>query len=301
LEVSTCNMEEGSLRCDANLSLRPKGAKELGTKIELKNMNSFKGVRAALEYEVKRQGEVLGSGEQVIQETRLWDESKEKTFPLRTKEEAQDYRYFPEPDLVPFTIEKSAIEEIRSQLPELPDQKIKRFVKDYGLSEYDSSVLVAEKRVADFFEKCVKSYDKPKTIANWIMGDMAYYANQKNTTQDQLGITPASLTELASLVEDGTISGKIAKEVLSLMVETKKSAKEIVEEKGLVQIKDTGALEKIAEEVLKENKQAVDDFAKGKEQSVKFLIGKLMAKTKGKANPKVANEIIIKKLKEKVK
>lgn len=298
LEISTCNMEEGSLRCDANLSLRPKGAKELGTKTEVKNMNSFKAVKAALEYEVKRQTDALGLGQKIVQETRLWDEAKQKTFSLRSKEEAQDYRYFPEPDLVPFSIDKSVVEEIRASLPELPAQRKKRFSRDYGLSEYDSSNLVAEKGVANYFEESVKLYNKPKVLANWIIGDLAYCANQKNTSQDKLGLSTKDLTGLIALVDDGTITAKTAKEILPSMIETKKSARQIVEEKGLAQIKDTKALQKAAEEVLSENKQAVEDFAKGKEQALKFLIGKFMAKTKGKASPELANEIILNKLKQ---
>lgn len=299
LDVSTCNMEEGSLRCDANLSLRPVGEKKLGTKIELKNMNSFKGVKNALAYEVKRQAEALDKNEKMVQETRLWDEQRGVTVSMRTKEEAHDYRYFPEPDLVPFYVDKDFVEKVKKEMPELPQQKIERFTKEYGLSAYDAGLLAQSRHVAGYFEECAEILNDSKAIANWLNSDLAAYANAQNKRADELGLSPKNLAGMIKLIKDNTISGKIAKEILPEMIKTKKSAAEIVRTKGLAQISDAQSLEKLADEVLAENEKTVQDYASGKETAVTFLVGKFMQKTKGKANPGLANEILKKKLKEK--
>ncbi len=297
IDVSDCNMEEGSLRCDANISIRKPGVKELGVKAEIKNMNSFKAVKAALEYEYDRQVEVLDSGGRIIQETRLYDPVKNVTESMRSKEEAHDYRYFPEPDLVPFDFEEALLKTIEKDIPELPEPRKKRFVSEYKLSPYDAAVMVSEKAIADYFEKAVSLYKKPKIIANWLMGDISAYMREHSLMIDNLSLKTEHLTGMLKMIDDGVISGKIAKSLLIEMIKTQKDAPSLVKEKGLEQISDEGAIEKAVDEVISENQKIVSDFKGGKENAVMALMGKVMAKTKGKANPKKVNEILKKKLK----
>ena len=296
LEVSDCNMEEGSLRCDANISVRTRGTKALGVKIELKNMNSFKAIRDALSYEGKRQIELLQKGERMVQETRLWNDAKSITVPMRTKEETHDYRYFPEPDLVPFTVDKAEIEKMRKTLPELPQAKKKRFMDRYALGEYDASVLTRDKEISNFFEETAKLSDGPKEIANWLLGDVASILNEKKTTLKNTPFKPAHLAELLELVHSEDITGKMAKEILPEVFDTGSSPKEMVRTKGIRQIKDQRELGSIIENVLKENKKSVSDYKKGKTNAITFLVGQVMKATKGKANPKKVNEILKEKL-----
>ncbi len=292
LEVSDCDMEKGSLRCDANISLRPAGSKELGVKIELKNMNSFKAVKAALEYEQKRQIGLLKDEEAIMQQTRLWNADKKITELMRTKEEAHDYKYFPEPDLVPFEINFAQIETITAQMPELPNQKKKRFMQNYAISEYDAGVLVSDKSMSDYFERCVELYNKPKTITNWLTSEILKYLNSTNKQFSKLRLPAEYLVGMLKMIDEGKISGKIGKDVLIEMIESGKSAEDVVREKGLVQISDEAKLKAVAEEVLKTNPQAVADYKKGKSAAITFLVGQVMKATKGKANPGVVNKLL---------
>ncbi len=295
LDVSDCDMEKGSLRCDANISVRPKGANSLGSKVELKNMNTFKGVRGALEYEIVRQVEAVESGEKIVQETRLWDADKALTTSMRTKEEAHDYRYFPEPDLVPFT-ESGLANEVKKMIPELPHQKAERFRKEFGLSDYDTGVLVSDKPMAEYFEECIKIYNKPKVVANWLMGDITAQLKEKNLQIRDLGIPPASLAKFFKMIDDATISGKMAKDVLAEAIATKTSPEKIVESKGLKQITDTAALEEVIKAILSKEEKSVKDYKSGKKNALTYLVGQIMKETKGKANPKIVNEILVKNL-----
>ena len=296
LGICDGNMEEGSLRCDANVSVRPKGETKLGTKTELKNMNSFKHVEKALEYEIERQIEVLEDGGKIVQETRLWDENKGITKPMRSKEEAFEYRYFPDPDLVPILIDDEWIRRVEKELPELPKDKLNRFIKDYGIKEEDARVLVEEKELADYFEKAAEGYKNPQTIANWILSELLGYLNKDNKEISQTLIKPEQLRSLVELIDKGTISGKIAKSVFKEMYETGKEPEKIVKEKGLVQITDKGELEKIIDEIIAANPKAVEQYKSGKKNTIGFFVGQVMKKTKGKANPKIVNEILTEKL-----
>jgi aspartyl-tRNA(Asn)/glutamyl-tRNA(Gln) amidotransferase subunit B len=298
LDVSDCDMEKGSLRCDANISLRLKGEKKLGTKTELKNMNSFKGVKDALNYEIERQKELLESGKELIQETRLWDARESKTLPMRTKEGAKDYRYFPEPDLPPFIIKEEKIAEIRKSIPELPYEKLQRFVKEYGLLIYDAKILVTSKKDAFFVEECFKACsgrDK-KLVVNWFIGPLLSEANSRGLTISGLNISSSNLLELLDFVERNAISHLSAKAVLTEMINSGKRAGGIIKEKNLVQISDSGELKKIAEEVIGENPKSVIDYKSGKENALMFLVGQLMRKSGGKANPKIAKELLKERL-----
>ena len=292
LEVSDCNMEEGSLRCDANISLAKSDSAKLGVKVELKNMNSFKGVRSALSFEEKRITELLKEGETIVQETRLWDAEQNKTLLMRAKEESHDYRYFPEPDLVPFAVEKEMVARIKDSLPELPAQRKKRFMTDYKLSEYDSSVLTSNKKMADYFEECLKSHNNPKTLANWIMGDISSELNKRKIDISALALKPAGLASLLKMIDRGEISGKIAKDVLAQAIETGSPPEKIVKSKGLAQIKDTDTLEKIIKEVISKNEKSVSDYKSGKSNAAMFLVGQVMRQTKGKANPQLVNKLL---------
>ncbi len=285
------NMEEGSLRCDANVSVRPRGSKTLGTKVEIKNVNSFKFVQKAIEYEVKRQVSVIEGGGKVVQETRLYDADKGVTFSMRSKEEAHDYRYFPDPDLLPVVIEREKIEELRASLPELPDQRLMRFTQVYKLPEYDASVLTASKVIADYFEECLKYYDNPKNISNWIMTEVMREMKDEGES-GEMPVSPRSLSGLLLLIDDGTISGKIAKDVFQEMVSTGKTAKEIVEGSGIKQISDRGELENIISGILKDHPAEISRYKAGDEKLIGFFVGKVMKATQGKANPKVVNEIL---------
>jgi len=294
LKVSDCNMEEGSLRCDANISLSDKPGK-MGTKTELKNMNSFKELREGLKAEIRRQMELLEKGEKVIQETRLWDPRTKRTYAMRGKEEAHDYRYFPEPDLPPLYIDKNLIEKIKAQIPELPQQRFQRFITQYDLPAYDASVLTESRDLADYFEECVKLFPKPKVVSNWIMSEIMRFLKQEELVT--IKISPGGVADLLSEVEKGTLSTSMAKEVLEEMFRTGKGVSQIIEEKGMRQISDHQSIEQMADEVIRENPKAVKDWQKGKTQAAKFLVGQLMRKTKGKANPQIANQVIERKLK----
>lgn len=298
LEVSDCNMEKGSLRCDANVSIRLKGTEKFGTKAEIKNLNSFKAVAKAIQYEIERQNEVLESGGRVIQETRLWNDEKGQTFSMRSKEEAHDYRYFPEPDLVPFTISRERVIEIKKNLPELPQAREERFLKDYQLSNYDAHVLVSDKFHADYFEECVRSGADPKKVSNWLTTELFGLLNARRETLNTCKVSAKALAQLIQLMEKQVISGKIAKEVLPMMVETGKDPESIVKEKGLVQVTDTGFLENIAKKIVLDNPKSVADYKGGRAQALGFLVGQLMKETKGKANPALANQVLEKILKE---
>lgn len=295
LEVCDGNMEEGSLRCDANVSIRPRGETRLGTKVELKNMNSFRHVVKAIEYEIQRQQELVEDGEPVVQETRLWDAEQNITFAMRSKEEAHDYRYFPDPDLVPIVIDEDWAQQIRSQMPELPRQRLERLISQYGLPEYDARILTVSRQLADYFEECVRLYDKPKSISNWIMGDiMRSLADTRDISS--FAVTPRHLADLIALIDQGTISGKMAKAVFDGMRESGKMPKEIVAEKGLVQVSDEGEIEHAIQQVLDANCQAVEEFRAGKDKLFGFFVGQVMKATKGRANPQIVNDILRRKL-----
>jgi aspartyl-tRNA(Asn)/glutamyl-tRNA(Gln) amidotransferase subunit B len=296
LDVSDCKMEEGSLRCDANVSVRLQGKEEYGTKTEIKNMNSFKSLQRALAYEVERQIEVLGNGGRVIQETRAWDEGKGITLSMRSKEEAHDYRYFPEPDLVPLVIDRQWVEEIRASLPELPDARKTRYQRDYGLSAYDAARLAAELELAEFFEACVKCYPQPKMVSNWINGELSRLLNLHNININACPLTPPQLGALLELIEKGTISGKIAKTVFEEMFNKGKDPAQIIQEKGLIQISDEDALIKIVNEVITQNQKVVDDYRAGKDRALAFLVGQVMKVTRGKANPELVNRLLKEKM-----
>ncbi len=295
LDVSDCNMEEGSLRCDANISLRERGAAELGNKVEIKNMNSFKAVRAALAYEEERQAEVLEDGKKIAQETRLWDEEKNVTSSMRAKEGSHDYRYFPEPDLVPFDILPKLVDEIRDSLPELPAARRERFKKEYGLDQCDVEILISEKEIADFFE-AVTALTEPRPVCNWIKGEIMMHMNERNVGIFELNIEPGYLAKIICMVRDGIISNLAAKDVLRECIDTGKDPAGIVKEKGLEQVSDKGELEGIVDGVIAANEKTVNDLKNGKENALGFLIGQVMKQTKGKANPKLAGEILRKKI-----
>jgi len=297
LEVCTGDMEKGTFRCDANVSVRPRGQKEFGTRTELKNMNSFRHVEKALEYEIKRQIGALKDGEKVVQETRLWDTDQNITVSMRGKEEAHDYRYFPDPDLVPLRIDGKWIEEIRKGLPELPDQKKERFVQDYKIPEYDAEILTSTKAMANYFEDCVRLFPEPKIVSNWMMGDLLRELKRDEKEVDQCCVTPKHLAEMLNMLKDGTISGKIAKDVFEEMYRTGDPPARVVKEKGWVQILDMGEIERVIEKVIQANPKLVEDYRKGKEKVFGFLVGEAMKESKGKANPKLVNELLRKKLK----
>jgi aspartyl-tRNA(Asn)/glutamyl-tRNA(Gln) amidotransferase subunit B len=296
LGVSQGNMEEGNLRCDANVSVRPTGASEFGVKTEVKNMNSFKNVQRALEYEIQRQITLLKSGQTIIQETHLWDADAEVTLPMRGKEEAHDYRYFPEPDLVPLEISPAWVEEIAGRLPELPAQRRRRFVQAFGLPEYDATVLTASKGLADYFEECAALHRDPKLVSNWIMSELLGYLNREGKDITESPVTPAQLAALLKLIQEGVISGKIAKAVFEEMYQRRKDAEAIVQEKGLVQISDREELSRIVDQVLDQNPGPVSDFKGGKGKALTAVVGAVMRATRGKANPQVINDLLREKL-----
>ena len=294
LDICDGNMQEGSLRCDANISLRKPGEKSFGSKVEIKNVNSFRSLRKALEYEELRQAELLNENQSIIQETRLWDESSNVTRNMRTKEYAHDYRYFPDPDLVPLEVDKEWISEIEKTLPELPDTKRARFVNNYKLPLYDSEILTSEHAIADYFEKTVKSFD-PKDVklaSNWVMGDILGLLNERKISIEECPISPENLAEMISLIIDGTISGKIAKEVFTEMAKSGNNAHKIVDEKGLKQISDLDSLEKIVIKILNENPDEVKAYKGGKNKLLGFFVGQVMKETQGKANPKSLQNIL---------
>ncbi len=295
LDICDGNMQEGSFRCDANISLRPVGQEELGIRTELKNMNSFRNVQNALEYEVRRQRDILLDGGNVVQETLLWNPDKNCTESMRGKEDAHDYRYFPCPDLVPVEISQEWIEKIRATLPELPDQRKTRFVEQYGLPEYDSAILTGDRELADFFETAASRGAPAKKVSNWMMTELL-----RELKGDEIGsskVTPDHLGELLLMVDKGTISGKIAKTVFIDMMESGKDPQEIVKDKNLLQVSDEGELLALVKEIVAANPGQAEEFRGGKEKLMGFFVGQLMQKTKGKANPKLANELFAKELK----
>jgi aspartyl-tRNA(Asn)/glutamyl-tRNA(Gln) amidotransferase subunit B len=296
LEICTGNMEEGSFRCDANVSVRPIGQKEFGTRAEVKNMNSFRHVEKALEYEIKRQIAVLEGGDAVVQETRLWDANEGVTVSMRGKEEAHDYRYFPDPDLVPLKIDESWVAEIQKGLPELPGEKKDRFVRQYQIPEYDAEILTSTRAMANYYEECVRLFAEPKTVSNWMMGDLLKELKRDEREIDQCPVTPRHLSEMLSMVKAGTISGKIAKDVFEEMYQTGERPEKIVKEKGWVQILDEGEIETAITRAMESNPKQVEDYRNGKEKLFGFFVGEVMKQTKGKANPKLVNDLLKKKL-----
>lgn len=296
LGVSDCRMEEGSMRCDANISIRPVGSTTLGTKTEIKNINSFSGVQKGIEYEAVRQAQILEDGGTIQQATRGWDEAKGITVLQRVKEGEADYRYFPEPDLIPIEVSQEYIEAVRNELPEMPDARCKRFQEELGLSDYDANLLTMEKQTADYFEAVVANGADAKTAANWMLGEFAKKINEEGATVETAPIRPEGLAGLIELIAKGTISGKIAKKVLPEMWSSGKSAADVVKEQGLVQITDTGAIEEIVKAVIAANPQSVEDYKAGKKKAIGFLVGQVMKETKGRANPGVVNQLLTKNL-----
>ena len=297
LEICDGNMQEGSFRCDANVSMRPKGQEAFGTRAELKNINSFRFVERAINYEIERQIELLESGGKVVQETRLYDAEKNVTRSMRGKEEAMDYRYFPDPDLLPLDIDDSFINEVTKTLPELPDEKKERFVYEYGLSPYEAGVLTASRELANYFEEVVKaSGGEPKLAANWIMGDLAAALNKNNLEITQSPVSAEMLSGMIKRLADNTISGKIAKQVFEAMWNGEGDADKIITDKGLTQVTDTSAIEKVIDEVMANNPQQLEQYRSGKDKLFGFFVGQVMKLTQGKANPQQVNDLLKQKL-----
>jgi len=297
LDVSDCNMEEGSIRAEANISIRPVGTEPFGTKTEVKNVASFSGTQKAIEYEIKRQTKILDEGGTVDQVTMGWDADRNVTVMQRSKESAHDYRYFPEPDLTPIVVDEAWETQLRESMPELPNARRARFMNDHGLSEYDASVLIADKSVANYFENTVNAGAPGKPAANWIKGDLQALMTEKQGNIDDISITPDHLAEMIALIEDGSISGKIAKELLPEMYESGKAPASLVKDKGLAQISDTSVLEELGAELIASNPGPAEDFRNGSDRAIGFFVGQMMKATKGQANPKLANEIMRKLLK----
>jgi len=297
LDVSDCDMEKGSLRCDANISVRKKGATALGTKTELKNMNSFKAVKDALDYEITRLSELLDKGADIIQETRLWNSNTNITVSMRSKEEAHDYRYFPDPDLVPFTVDKTFLERIKETLPESPHKRRERFQKQYSLSPYDSGVLISSRTLADYFEECVRLYPNPKTVSNWITTEILSYLNENKISTEKISLEPKRLVRLLELLDSKRIGRNSAKEVLRVMLDSGKDADTIIKEKNLFEISDETELVRVVDGVISNNAASVKNYWGGKENALMFLVGQVMKETRGKANPHKVNEILRNKLK----
>lgn len=296
LEICDGNMEEGSFRCDANVSIRPVGQKEYGTRTELKNMNSFRNVQRALEYEVKRQQYLVENGQPIIQETRLWDDAQGATNSMRSKEEAHDYRYFPDPDLVKIIVDDEWIAKIRESLPELPTAKRERFIKEYQIPAYDAGVLTADKALALYYEDVVRLCGKPKQASNWVMGDVLRFLNEEKRDIRQCPITAGSLADMINSIEEGTISGKMAKEIIEDMYKTGKLPQDIIREKGLVQITDEGELAKTITAIIDAHPGQLADYRGGKEKLFGFFVGQVMKATQGKANPQLVNNLLKKML-----
>ena len=296
LEICDGNMEEGSFRCDANVSIRPMGQKEYGTRTELKNMNSFRNVQRALEYEVKRQQYLVENGQRIIQETRLWDDAGGVTNPMRSKEEAHDYRYFPDPDLVPVVVDEAWVAGIRENLPELPQAKRERFVNEYQIPAYDAGVLTSERALAEYYENVVRLCGKPKQASNWVMGDVLRFLNEDKRTIRECPISAQSLADMITLIEEGAISGKMAKDVISDMYQAGKTPQEIIKEKGLVQITDEGELTETISGIIAANPKQLADYRSGKDKLFGFFVGQVMKATQGKANPQLVNDLLKKML-----
>ena len=298
LEISDGNMAEGSMRCDANVSLRKRGSKELGTRTETKNVNSFKFVEKAIQHEMKRQIKILESGERVTQETRLYDSQLDETRPMRSKEYANDYRYFPEPDLLPVVLTEDFIKSVKDLMPELSEEKEKRFIKEYKLSDYDANVLSVEPNLSNFFEEVVVRSRNPKLAANWIMGELSAFLNKENLSILETKVDSINLGNLLSRIEDSTISGKIAKEIFEEMWNSKKSPDEIIEEKGLKQVTDSSEIEKVINQVLEQNQSQLEQYKSGKVKLFGFFVGQVMKASRGKANPEQVNKLLEERLKE---
>lgn len=297
LGICDGNMEEGSLRCDANVSVRLKGETKFGVKTEIKNMNSFRNVERAIEFEINRQIELIEDGDEVVQQTLLWNADLNEAYPMRSKEEAHDYRYFPDPDLLPVIVDKKWKEEIKSQLPELPDMKLKRFMNDFSLSRYDSEVLTQSKSLADYYDKVVSVTDEYKIACNWITGDVLAFINDKKIDISEFTVSPENIGKLVNLIKSGTISGKIAKEIFPEMILSSNDPEIIVKGKNLLQISDTSEIEAIVNKIISNNQAQVEEYRQGKEKVFGFFVGQVMKESKGKANPQIVNEIIKQKLK----
>jgi aspartyl-tRNA(Asn)/glutamyl-tRNA(Gln) amidotransferase subunit B len=296
LDVCDGNMQEGSLRCDVNISVRPVGTEKFGTKVEIKNMNSFNAIQRAIDYEIERQSTALETGERIVQETRLWDESSQQTISMRVKEGSSDYRYFPEPDLTPIEVAAAQLTEWRSQLPELPAQKRQRYESELGLSAYDARVMTDDQADAAYFEATVKAGATPKQAANWIMGDITAYLKAEKLAFNQIPLQPQDLAELIGLIEDNTISNKIAKELLPELLAKGGSAKDLVAKKGLTQISDLSAIEAVIDQVLQAHPQELEQYRAGKTKLQGFFVGQIMKQTGGRADPKATNQLLMKKL-----
>jgi aspartyl-tRNA(Asn)/glutamyl-tRNA(Gln) amidotransferase subunit B len=296
LGICDGSMEEGSLRCDANISVRLRGENKLGTKTEVKNMNSFRNVERAINYEINRQMEILEDGGRIIQETLLWDADKNKAFSMRSKEEAHDYRYFPEPDLFPVLVNSNWKNELATLLPELPNQRKNRFISSFKLPEYDAEILTQSRDIADYYEKVIDMTDDYKSASNWVMGDVLKVINENKIDIKEFCISPDNLAELINIINDNTISGKIAKEIFPEMLKENKKPLEIVKSKNLLQITDTTAISKVIDNVLSNFPDEIGEFLNGKEKVFGFFIGKIMQETKGKANPKIVNELLREKI-----
>ncbi len=296
IEVSDCKMQEGSLRADVNVSVRKKGTKEFGTRTEMKNMNSFRSITRAIEYEAERQIEVLEQGGKIEQETLRWDEVSGKTFSMRDKEDAQDYRYFPDPDLAIIKISDEMIEKIKSELPEMPENRRERYIKEFNLPEYDSNILTSSKYISDLFENAVKICNNPKAVSNWIMTDITRILNEKEQEPNEIPFSAEQLGELVILIDKGTISSAIAKKVLEELFENPRNPEEIIKEKGWIQISDEGAIKEVVLKILEANPQSIVDFKAGKDRALGFLVGQAMKETKGKANPQMLNKMFLEEL-----
>ena len=296
IEVSDCKMQEGSFRADVNVSVRKKGDSKLGTRTEMKNMNSFRSITRAIEYEVDRQIDVIEDGGEVEQETLRWDDVSGKTFSMRDKEDAQDYRYFPDPDLAIIKISDEMIEKIKSELPEMPESRRERYIKEFNLPEYDSNILTSSKYISDLFENAVKICNNPKAVSNWIMTDITRILNEKEQEPNEIPFKAEQLGELVVLIDKGTISSAIAKKVLEELFENPRKPEEIIKEKGWIQISDEGAIKEVVLKILEANPQSIVDFKAGKDRALGFLVGQAMKETKGKANPQMLNKMFLEEL-----
>ena len=296
IEVSDCKMQEGSLRADVNVSVKKKTDTKLGTRTEMKNMNSFRSIVRAIEYEVDRQIDILEDGGTITQETLRWDDVSGKTFPMRDKEDAQDYRYFPEPDLVAIRLSDEYIENVKKTLPELPERRKKRYLEDYGLSQKDATLLTASKYLSDLFEGTLNIYGKPKAIANWILSDISRILNEKEIEANEIPFTSKELAKVIELIDKGTISSAIAKKIIEELFENPKNPEDIIKEKGWVQISDEGAIKEVVLKILDKNPQSISDYKAGKDRALGFLVGQAMKETKGKANPQILNKMFLEEL-----